>query len=104
MEKIVEQGLLFDFYGALLNEHQHMIYEEYVYDNLSLSEIAASHEISRQAAHDLVKRCDKMLSDYENKLHLVEKFISIRDDVSKIEQISDSEEVKILAQKIIEQL
>lgn len=104
MEKIVEQGLLFDFYGALLNEHQRQIYEEYVYDNLSLSEIAAAHDISRQAAHDLIRRCDKILSEYETKLHLVEKFVAIKDDVTKIEQISDSDEVKKLAQKIIEQL
>lgn len=104
MEKIVEQGWLFDFYGALLNDHQRQIYEEYAYDNLSLSEIAADHNISRQAAHDLIKRCDKMLSEYENKLHLVEKFISIRDEVTKIEQLSDSIEIKELTHKILEQL
>lgn len=104
MEKIVEQGYLFDFYGALLNDHQRTIYEEYVNDNLSLSEIASAHGISRQAAHDLIRRCDKILAEYENKLHLVDKFVSIRDEVTRIEQISDSMEIKDLAHKIIEQL
>jgi len=104
MEKIVEQGYLFDFYGALLNEHQRTIYEEYVNDNLSLSEIACAHGISRQAAHDLIRRCDKILAEYENKLHLVDKFVSIRDEVTRIEKLSDSLEIKELAHKIIEQL
>ena len=40
MEKIVEQGLLYDFYGELLNEHQRRIYEDAVMNDMSLSEIA----------------------------------------------------------------
>lgn len=104
MEKIVELGFLFDFYGALLNDHQRQVYEQYIYDNLSLSEIALEHNISRQAAHDLIRRCDKLLSEYENKLHLVEKFICIKEDVSQIEQLSDSDEIRELAHKILEQL
>ena len=40
MEKIVEQGLLYDFYGELLTPHQRRIYEDAVFNDLSLSEIA----------------------------------------------------------------
>ena len=40
MEKIVEQGLLYDFYGELLTEHQRRIYEDVVFGDLSPSEIA----------------------------------------------------------------
>ncbi len=40
MEKIVEQGLLYDFYGELLTEHQRHIYEDVVFHDMSLSEIA----------------------------------------------------------------
>lgn len=104
MEKIVKQGLLYDFYGALLTEHQRTIYEALVYENLSLSEIASAQGISRQGVHDLIKRCDKALEEYEAKLHLVEKFIAIKEDISKIENISDSSEVKALASSILEQL
>ena len=74
MEKIARQGILYDFYGALLTEHQRQIYEDIVLYDLSLSEIAQERGISRQGVHDLVKRCDRILEDYEEKLHLVEKF------------------------------
>ena len=74
MEKIARQGLLYDLYGALLTEHQRQIYEDIVLYDLSLSEIAQERGISRQGVHDLVKRCDRILEGYEEKLHLVEKF------------------------------
>ncbi len=74
MEKIARQGILYDFYGALLTEHQRQIYEDIVLYDLSLSEIAQERGISRQGVHDLVKRCDRILEGYEEKLHLVEKF------------------------------
>jgi len=104
MEKIVEQGLLYDFYGALLTEHQKSVYELLVYENMSLSEIASEQGISRQGVHDIIKRCDKTLKDYEDKLHLIEKFISIKEDVEKIEKIAGEEEVTKLAHKILESL
>jgi predicted DNA-binding protein YlxM (UPF0122 family) len=74
MEKIARQGLLYDFYGALLTEHQRHVYEDVVFYDLSLSEIAQEQGISRQGVHDLIKRCDKILEGYEEKLHLVKKF------------------------------
>ena len=39
MEKIVEQGLLYDFYGELLTAHQRRVYEDVVFNDLSPSEI-----------------------------------------------------------------
>ena len=46
MERIVEQTLLYDFYGELLNEHQRQIYTEAVFNDYSLSEIADEYGIS----------------------------------------------------------
>lgn len=88
MEKIVEQTILYDFYGELLNEHQKEMYEEYVLDNFSLSEIAQEHGISRQGVHDQIKRIDKRLADYEDKLHLVKRFMEIKEKVNHINQLS----------------
>jgi predicted DNA-binding protein YlxM (UPF0122 family) len=87
MEKIIEQGILYDFYGELLTEHQKKIYEAVVYNDLSLSEIAEDAGISRQGVHDLVKRCNKMLQDCEDKLHLIEKFHKTKMKVVEINQI-----------------
>ncbi|MBQ9765122.1 MAG: YlxM family DNA-binding protein [Lachnospiraceae bacterium] len=85
MEKLLEQTLLFDFYGELLTEHQKQIYEEVVLDDYSLSEVAQDRGITRQGVHDLIKRCNKILADYEEKLHLVEKFMNIQRLVADIE-------------------
>lgn len=89
MEKIVEQGLLYDFYGELLTEHQRQIYEGIVYENLSLGEIATEQGISRQGVHDIVKRCDKALMGYENKLKLIERFMKIKERIQEIDRLSE---------------
>ena len=118
MEKIFEQGLLYDFYGELLTKHQQKIYEDAVYNDLSLGEIAADAGISRQGVHDLIKRCDKILADYEAKLHLVERFAEARKTVNEMLQKTedmkeknpshelscDIEEIKQLGKELLEKL
>ncbi len=74
MKTIGEQAMLYDFYGELLTARQRQIYESVVFDDMSLGEIAEEQGISRQGVYDLVKRCDKILGEYEAKLKLVEKF------------------------------
>ena len=77
--KIMEQrGQLYDFYGPLLTEHQQRVYEAVVLDDYSLSEVAEEAGITRQGVHDIIKRCDKILEGYEEKLGLVEKFARIQ--------------------------
>lgn len=95
MEKIFEQTLLYDFYGELLNSHQRMIYEDAVYNDMSLSEIAEEQGISRQGVHDLLKRCDKILQDYESKLHLVERFSQAKEQIAEIVELTNLEESRL---------
>ena len=97
MEKIVQQGILYDFYGELLTEHQRSVYESVVYENLSLGEIADEMNISRQAVHDLIKRTDRILEDYESKLGLVKRFDEIRKRIERLEILtaSESEEYRL---------
>jgi len=86
LEKIVEQALLYDFYGELLTDHQKSVYEDYVFNDIGISEIAEEQGISRQGVFDLIKRCDKILIGYEDKLHLLEKFQSIKADVAGLKE------------------
>lgn len=85
MEKFVRQSLLYDFYGELLTQTQKSIYEDVVMNDLSYSELAREYGISRQGVFDMMKRCDKKLEDYENKLKLVEKFENAREKVAMLQ-------------------
>ena len=89
MEKIGRQVFLYDFYGELLTEHQKRVFEDVVLNDMSLSEIAEELGISRLGVHDLVKRCSQTLKGYEEKLHLVEKFVSVREKVKQIDELLD---------------
>ncbi len=51
MDRIYRETLLFDFYGELLTEHQRNIYEEVVFEDCSLGEVAERHKVSRQSVH-----------------------------------------------------
>ena len=113
MDEILKQALHYDFYGELLTAHQKEIYEEVVLDDCSLSEVAEAHGISRQGVHDLIKRCQKMLEGYEEKLKLVEKFLAIKKKVQTIEQLTGEvsqepdrqlQEIKRCAAEILEEL
>ncbi len=114
IEKIVEQSLLYDFYGELLTKHQQTIYEAAVFEDLSLSEIAKDEGISRQGVHDLLKRCNKTLEDYEEKLHLVAKFKLVQHNVEEIQKLVNAykedadatkiEEIERISGEILEEL
>lgn len=110
MDKIIEKNMLYDFYGELLTEHQRTIYEEAVFGDYSLSELSETYGITRQGIHDLLKRVDKILGDYESRLHLVEKFKNVRRDAEEIERICAeldgdfAARIQELAKNILEEL
>lgn len=88
LEKIVKQGILYDFYGQLLTPHQRAVYEDVVLNDMSLAEIAEEQGVTRQAVHDLIRRCDRILQGYEDKLGLVAKFRKTRELTMEIERLS----------------
>lgn len=114
MDEILKQTYLYDFYGELLTPHQKEIYEQVVLEDYSLSEVAKDLGKSRQNVHDLIKRCNRTLEGYEAKLHLVEKFLSVKEKVHTIndllEEYEEHEEaelikkVKELSSEIVEEL
>ena len=89
MERIVEQTLLYDFYGELLNEHQRQIYTEAVFNDYSLSEIADEYGISRQCSLFVIDFVARKGDAYEEKLHLIEKFIATKEKVHLIDRYAN---------------
>ena len=72
--KTERMNFLIDFYGALLTDKQSTVLDYYYQEDYSLSEIAELQNTSRSAVYDLLKRCEKILEDYESKLHLMHNY------------------------------
>lgn len=90
MKQIAEMALLFDFYGPLLTEKQSKIWDLYYQEDLSLSEIAGQEGISRQAVHDLLKRTEKILEGYEQRLGLIFRFLKEREKLDAIQSLLEN--------------
>lgn len=89
VEKVVEVGVLFDFYGKLLSARQLSVIELfYIYD-LSLAEIGEELNITRQAVYDTLKRAERKLYKYEENLSLVHEFKKNTLDIKSIIEISN---------------
>ncbi len=76
ISKDLDMPLYFDFYGEFLTEKQAKVFQLYYNDDLSLAEIAAEYDISRQGVQDILQRARKKLKDMESKLGLVKNQIS----------------------------
>ena len=74
MVKTLLMTMLLDFYGALLTEKQHNCFNLHYNEDMSLSEIAETMDISRQAVRDLIVRAESTLKEIEDKTGLVERF------------------------------
>ena len=75
--------ILYDYYSELFNDKQKKYFEEYYFDNLSLSEISENECISRNAVHKSIKSVVNKLYEYENKLKMYDKDKKIRDIIDK---------------------
>ena len=108
MEKLVEIGVLFDFYGKLLTEKQYLVIRLYYLEDLSLGEIGDEIKVTRQGIFDLLKRAEQNLYEYEEKLGLVEKFQFNHDKIKeimkiskKLEEISKNENYEKINDKVL---
>lgn len=73
LDKVLKIGVLFDFYGALLTDKQRQCIEMHYLNDLSLAEIALEFAVSRQAVHDILRRAEQILFEYEAKLGLAKR-------------------------------
>ncbi len=85
-EEIYEISMLIDFYGQLLTESQYQCLDMHYNQDLSLSEIAEELGISRQGAHDFIKRGRNALAEYEEKLKLMERFCEIKKRLKSVQE------------------
>ena len=112
VEKLVEIGILYDFYGKLLSDRQYLAIELYYIHDLSLSEIGEELNITRQSVFDTLKRAENKLYEYEQVLALVNKFnsrhkdiqevLKINNEIHEISLISNNIEIQEKSQKILE--
>lgn len=111
MEKLLQVTYLYDFYGQLLTKKQKNIFEKYHLEDLSLSEIGAQEDVSRQSVHETIKQAERKLSTYEEKLGLVERFKSqeqelqvIAEKLKMIQSNKEDEQSRMIISDVIESM
>lgn len=85
MEEHIYYNNLFDCYKSLLTENEIECFSSYYEEDLTLSEIADNHNVSRAAIHKTVKNVVEKLESYEHQLHLYEIRLGLQDCLSKID-------------------
>ena len=83
MEKNVEISMLCQLYGKLLTEKQYEFIDDYYNNDLSLSEIAENNNITRQAVRDIIKKGEKKLFEYEEKLLFMKRMLNQEKRIEK---------------------
>ncbi|HDA2811497.1 TPA: putative DNA-binding protein [Staphylococcus aureus] len=99
--KTLRMNYLFDFYQSLLTNKQRSYLELFYLEDYSLSEIADTFNVSRQAVYDNIRRTGDLVEDYEKKLELYQKFEQRREIYDEMKQhLSNPEQI----QRYIQQL
>ncbi len=77
---------LYDHYGELLTKKQKEYFEDYYFNNLSLSEISENKDVSRNAIHKVIKEAEKKLIDFEKVLKNYERSNKIKRLIENIDE------------------
>ncbi|PWA13478.1 putative DNA-binding protein [Pueribacillus theae] len=104
LEKTIRVNALYDFYHPLLTPKQQSYMSLYYINDFSLREIADECNVSRQAVYDTIKRTEIMLEDYEEKLHLYEKFKKRGDVIRQLYDVLDNKKNTEVMLNLIKQL
>ena len=84
MEKNVKLSILCELYGKLLTKKQYEFLNDYYNNDLSLSEIAENNNITRQAVRDNIKKGEKKLFEYEEKLSFMKRMFNQEKKIEKV--------------------
>ena len=63
---------------------QYQILNDYYNNDLSLSEIAQNYDITRQAVRDIIKKGEKKLFEYEEKLGFMKRTLNQEKKINKV--------------------
>ena len=106
-EKLQFYTLLYDYYSPLLTEKQNACFTMHYLDDMSLSEIGDSLDITPQAVSDQLKRTVKALRTYEEKLGYIKNLQKQQIQINKISNALDTataQEIrKMLRELVIEE-
>jgi len=84
MDKKVQISMLISIYGKLLTQKQFEFLDDYYNNDLSLSEIAENNDITRQAVRDIIKKGERKLFEYEEKLLFMKKTLNQEEKIQKV--------------------
>jgi len=85
LERRVYVNTLYDLYAPLLTERQRGVYEMCYFSDWSLSEIAESLGVSRQAIHTLVSRTAERLLEIESELGIAARIERLESRIKELE-------------------
>lgn len=77
---------LYDYYSELLTDKQRNYFEEYYFDNLTLSEMSENYNVSRNAVSKQLISVVEKLDYYENKLRLYQKSKKIKKIIENLDE------------------
>ncbi|HBT46324.1 MAG TPA: DNA-binding protein [Peptococcaceae bacterium] len=84
LDRMTRIGRLYDFYGPLLTPKQRQWLELHYHHDLSLGEIAALCQVSRQAVYDGLQRAERALEEYEARLGYLERYLREREQLEEV--------------------
>ncbi len=99
LEKKNLYNSLYDFYGKLLTAKQQSYFEQYYFEDLSLSEIAELCQVSRNAVFDQLHKTYQLLEMYEEKLGFYQKYQQYQELCQSYENTTN-EELKTFLKKL----
>ena len=96
IKKTVRYNSLLHIYGSLLSKTQYAFADAYFSYDLSLSEIAEAHGVSRSAVEDAIKKALKKLDEYEKNLKVLKNNEEILSLIEKAKDLEGTEKIKVL--------